>query len=109
MDIGMSNLEELSKQYSVILKTLLEHGDSSITPQINQIKSILDVLKIMPSDESEDIIIEKVRKMNDFLYPPRGGLAEFYIWSDDFDERIKLNEPLDIAKQTTWNILNHSS
>lgn len=36
--------------------------------------------------------------MNESLYPPRGGLGEFYVWDDDYDKRIDLNEPIDKAK-----------
>jgi hypothetical protein len=102
----MNKIEELIKQYKVILKSLLQYGDASNKPQINQICLIVDLLEESRNTESEDTLLNRIKKLNDILYPPRGGLEESYIWSDDFDKRIELNKPLDHAKERTWNILN---
>lgn len=32
------------------------------------------------------------------MYPARGGLTDFYVWRDDFDERINANKPLNTVK-----------
>lgn len=99
-------LAELKKEYTNLLNILGKYGDVTVRPQINQIKDILDLLESFSSNNIDNTAIEELRKMNDVLYPPRGGLSEFYIWSDNFDERMKLNEPLDRAKKITWKILN---
>ncbi|MBC1372695.1 hypothetical protein HB847_10000 [Listeria booriae] len=53
-----------------------------------------------------DEVVEALRRISNSLYPPYGGLGEFYIWVDDFDERMKLNESLDKARDFTWKTLN---
>lgn len=99
-------LAELKKEYKNLLDILDEYGGVSVRPQINQIKDILDLLESFSSNNVDDTVLDELRKMNDVLYPPRDGLSEFYIWSDDFDERMKLNKPLDRAKKIIWKLLN---
>jgi hypothetical protein len=40
------------------------------------------------------------------MYPPRGGLTDFFVWRDDFEERRKANQPLDQIKENLKNIFN---
>ncbi|EUJ43395.1 hypothetical protein HB825_05305 [Listeria booriae] len=102
----MDKLDLLKEQYLVILKEMTRYGSSSNRPQIRQIKNILEFIDDVKNGEITDEVFEELRRMNDSLYPPHGGLGEFYIWADDFDERMKLNEPLDKARDFTWNTLN---
>ncbi|MBC1317293.1 hypothetical protein [Listeria booriae] len=102
----MDKLDLLKEQYLVILKEMTRYGSSSNRPQIRQIKNILEFIDDVKNGEITDEVFEELRRMNDSLYPPHGGLGEFYIWADDFDERMKLNEPLDKASDFTWNTLN---
>ncbi|MGG5342512.1 hypothetical protein [Enterococcus sp. AZ192] len=98
----MDKISILKTQYQVLLESLILYGDASNNPQISTIKLILDKL-----DKCNDIdYLEEIRKLNDSLYPPRGGLGEFYIWDNDYDKRILINEPIDKAKDITWDILN---
>lgn len=97
----MDNITILKAQYRILLEGLIEYGDSSNKPQISIIKSILDKLETVDGDD-----LEEIRKMNDSLYPPRGGVGEFFIWDSDYDKRVLLNGPIDKAKQITWTILN---
>ena len=73
----MKDIKILKTQYQILLDNLLDSN-----PDMTQIKT-----------------------MNESLYPPRGGLGEFYVWDDDYDKRIDLNEPIDKAKSITWEIL----
>ena len=43
------------------------------------------------------------------MYPPRGGLTEFFIWREDFDERVKANQPLENLKNGLDEIINPSA
>lgn len=85
---------------------MTRYGSSSNRPQISQLKNILEFIDKVNSGEVTDEVFEELRRMNNSLYPPHGGLGEFYIWADDFDERMKLNESLDKARDFTWNTLN---
>lgn len=66
----MSKLERLKEQYKVILNLLIKYGDTSMNPQINQVKSILRLLDDTSPEVSEELIVKKARKMNDSS--PRG-------------------------------------
>lgn len=98
----MGNIKLLRKQYTVLLDTLIKYGNQSNISQITTIRLILDKLN---TNENE-VNLDEIRKLNDSLYPPRGGLGDFYIWADDFDTRLQLNESSDKAKAVTWEILN---
>lgn len=39
------------------------------------------------------------------MYPPRGGLSEFFIWRADFEERINANKDLDNIQNELKKIL----
>lgn len=35
-----------------------------------------------------------IREIKDILYPPRGGLSDFFVWKNDYLERLKLMKKL---------------
>lgn len=49
--------------------------------------------------------MQELRKMHEALFPPRGGLSEFFIWSNDFDERLRINKPLEEVRRKLWAII----
>lgn len=98
----MNKIHILKSEYHILLENLMKHGDENCRPQIRIINQILDELNNC-KDEKD---LEKICKLNDALYPARGGLSEFYIWHSDYDKRMLLNEPLDKAKDTIWSILH---
>lgn len=54
------------------------------------------------SDESEDFKSEYVLESYKTLYTGRAGLTEYYIWDNDYDTRMKLNEPLERIRNDLW-------
>jgi len=50
-------------------------------------------------------LLEDLRRMNNTLYPPRGGLSDFFIWPNDFSERVRLNGTLNNIEENIWRIL----
>lgn len=98
----MVSINLLRKQYQLLLAALIKHGNQSNAPQLSTIRLILDKL----NRNEEEVNLDEIRQINDDLYPPRGGLGEFYIWDDDYETRMGLNEPIDKAKAITWEILN---
>ncbi len=78
------------KELYLRLLTIIEtYGKGEIDGQINQVKFIISCLE---DNDFEKLNPEKQRealgKMHEALFPPRGGLSEFFIWSNDFDERL---------------------
>lgn len=98
----MDTINTLKTEYRLILESLKKYGDQSNKPQVTLVKLILD--KLEHYKDGDDLT--EIRKINDSLYLPRGGLGEFYIWDNDYDKRVMLNEPIDKAKKVTWKILN---
>ncbi len=101
------NTEELleTKMLLIELKKLLEmYGDSSINIQYKIVESTISII-------DSDIHIEEKSRLviNNYknLYPARGGLSDFYIKSDNYKERLELNEPLDKISDSLWNIFKN--
>ncbi|EUJ26618.1 Uncharacterised protein [Listeria grayi] len=101
----MDKIIILQEQYQLLLKYLNKYGDSSLNPQISNIKLILEIL----NKDKNGTNLDNIREINDSLYPPRGGLSEFFIWDNDYEKRVLLNEPVDRAKEITWDILNNEN
>lgn len=38
-------------------------------------------------------------------FSPKGQMSEFNIWREDFEERVKLNGPLDDIRDRLWELL----
>jgi hypothetical protein len=102
-----NKIESLIGLYSNLLKILETYGRGEIASQIRVIKKVLEFLiSLSSSTELEEKHINEVRKMHESLFPPRGGLSDFFIWSNDYDERIQLNEPLENVRKEIHDILN---
>ncbi|WP_419964196.1 hypothetical protein [Pantoea vagans] len=39
------------------------------------------------------------------MYKGNGSFSDYYIWHDDFEQRVKLNKPLDSIKENIWKII----
>lgn len=83
-------------------KTIQKYGEKYY---LSQIKTLYDIVQCIDADidvkEKTKYILDRYR----VLYPPHGGLNEFYIQDDDFTTRLKLNEPLDALKEDLWGII----
>ena len=62
----MKDIKMLKTQYQIVLDNLIHYGDKSHIPQIQTIKSILNLLDSNPD-------MTQIKTMNESLYPPRGG------------------------------------
>lgn len=86
------NLKELVKIY----------GEKHYRIQIGIIEGIIDCINSDLSDnEKSEYVIRNYKN----LFPPNGGLSDFYIHHDSYDERLKLNKPLDEINDKLWSII----
>ncbi len=53
-----------------------------------------------------DKVFDEVKASYHSMYPPHGGLTDFFVWRDDFEERVKANQPLDNVKNELKEILD---
>ncbi|MUK87591.1 hypothetical protein GMD78_04145 [Ornithinibacillus sp. L9] len=103
-----ADLIQLKQLYTELLDITERHGKGEIDYQIQEIKNVINIIHgtIINGDKDSEEVLQKVRKINRNIYPPRGGLTDFFIWSNDVDQRIKLNEPLSNIGNKIWEILN---
>lgn len=98
-EMELKKIKELFMQLSRIVR---KYGKSQYRIQLESIDHILECIE---SDITLDQKIAYILRKYKLLYPPYGGLSEFYIHSDDFKERLRLNEPLDKINDELWQIL----
>lgn len=85
------------------------HGKGEVDSQINSVKDIINYINNIEYKKLKtEKHVKKIKEMHKTLFPPRGGLSDFFIWSNDYDERIRLNEPLDKVRKEIWEILSGS-
>ena len=100
----LKDINELKQLFEELLSIVDKYGDNSLDNQKKIIKHIIDTIINVNIDDLEKQFIEIQRDYKN-LYPARGGLSEFYIWNDNFNERQKLNEPLSRIRERLWEIL----
>lgn len=100
----LEDINELKQLFEELLLIVDKYGDNTINNQKKIIKRIIDKIVGIDINNFEKQFIEIQRDYKN-LYPAKGGLSEFYIWNDDFNERQKLNEPLSKITERLWEIL----
>ena len=81
--------------------------------QINQNDSTIESSKKigenavdnLENDEENNIKKKYIIEIYKLLYTGRGGLTEYYIWDNDYEIRMKLNEPLERIRNDLWSIM----
>lgn len=85
------NLEQIHKLLTELKKYLSKHYDKSIEYQYAILTYTLNVLDSNePIDYKKNYVVEAYK----ILYTTKIGLSNYYIWDDDYNRRIKLNQPL---------------
>ncbi|OJD70048.1 hypothetical protein BAU27_27525 [Bacillus sp. NH11B] len=64
--------------------------------QISEVRYVINILNECQNNNyiNFDDVINEIKLTYSNLYPPRGGLSDFFIWKADFNERVRANEPL---------------
>ncbi|GLV66925.1 hypothetical protein Bmyc01_55940 [Bacillus mycoides] len=89
----IDKLEKLFSELGVILEGN-KKGD--IDYQISEVRYVINILNECQNNNYIDFddVINEIKLTYSNLYPPRGGLSDFFIWKADFNERVRANEPL---------------
>lgn len=93
---------ELRELFVQLGKIVQRYGEKYYTIQL---EIISDIIKCIDSGINKEEKTEYIRNKYKALYPSRGGLSEFYIHNDDFQTRLKINEPLDKLRDMIWMIM----
>lgn len=98
------NLDIIKKLFTELRDYLaLQQGNSII----NMLRLVKNTVNVLESGESEAFKSEYVLESYKSLYTERAGLTEYYIWDNDYDTRMKLNEPLERIRIDLWGIMKH--
>ena len=96
------NFDALKKLFTELRDYLELQNDNSI---VNIRKLVNNTVVVLESDKSESFKSEYVLDAYKSLYTGRGGLTEYYIWDNDYDKRMRLNEPLERIRDDLWEIM----
>ena len=96
------NFDALKKLFTEFRDYLELQNDNSI---VNIRKLVNNTVVVLESDKSESFKWEYVLDAYKSLYTGRAGLTEYYIWDNDYDKRMRLNEPLERIRDDLWEIM----
>ena len=96
---------EIIKSLFSELQTFLELQDDNSIRDIQ--KAVRNTVSVLESDESNTFKADYAVEVYKNLFTGRAGLTEYYIWDDDYEKRVKLNEPLDKIRSELWKIMKH--
>ena len=96
------NFYALKKLFTELRDYLELQNDNSI---LNIRKLVINIVAVLESDESDSFKSLYVLDAYKSLYTGRAGLTEYYIWDNDYDKRMKLNEPLERIRNDLWEIM----
>lgn len=96
------DLNRIKLLFTELNNFLINYNDSSIASSKKMVGNAVDILE---SDESDDIKKKYIIEIYKLLYTGRGGLTEYYIWDNDYEIRMKLNEPLERIRNDLWSIM----
>lgn len=107
MESGNNIIDKLEELFSDLLVILESNSNNDIEYQISMVRYIIRLLKQCINNHYLDSnnVINEIRSLHKKIYPPRGGLSDFFIWREDFNERVKANEPLEKIGNELWMIL----
>lgn len=75
---------------------------------IHAINNIINYLLSNKNAKDENYIVNEVRKKLQSIYGGMGSFSDYYIWRDNYEERVKENEKLDSILDQIWTILDYS-
>lgn len=106
-DYEIKKAYHLLKLFNELLLILNREDTGEISVAIKIIKNSIDILTTSLNTDQKNIrkTLTEVRLFYKSLYPPHGGLSDFFIWRDDFDERVKVNQPLESVQDEIWRLL----
>lgn len=112
----MKDPEEIKKDlarvgdlFRSLLYILENEGDDQVDYARNELRNNIRLIETVfgsaPNQADLNEILTEIKESYQRMYPPRGGLTEFFIWREDFDQRLRANQPLDRIKDELKVIL----
>ena len=92
------DIEKLITLFRKLYKIVVDKDKNFKYTVEKRIIDIIDLLNIYKNDETlelKKIIVGTYRG----LYPPRGGLTEFFFWDNNYETRMEINKELEGVKK----------
>jgi hypothetical protein len=107
---GVNDLSRVREFFKALLDILETEGDYEIDYAQNELKNNISLIDEALKNDAADLraIFSEIRRSYQSMYPPHGGLTDFFVWRDDFEERRKANQPLDQIKENLKDIFTHN-
>lgn len=95
--------EKAAALYMELWNHLKSLNQKSLSIQTNNAHEAVRVLAAAASEEEKEEIIRTYYRI---LYPGgRGGLSDVVLWSEDYETRLALNEPIHRIEKELWNLI----
>lgn len=103
----LTRVKELFQQLLFILE---KEGDFEVNYAKSELAENIRVLEgvlssNMNAAEAQEVLVQ-IKTSFKSMYPPRGGLSEFFIWREDYQERLDANKHLDQIQSELKALLN---
>lgn len=95
------NIDRIKELFYQLQEYLKRYGDTSIK---NQCRIVENTIACMNSDKGDEYKFNYTIESYKALFTGKGGLTDFYVWDDDFDKRLKINEPYEKIIDELWDI-----
>ena len=104
--IIFNRVKSLSQQLLFILET---EGNYEVNYAKNELAKNIRVLEGVLNNNVDTVkaqeVLGQIKTSFKSMYPPRGGLSEFFVWREDYEERLKANKYLDEIQSELRKIL----
>ena len=99
-----TTINELTDIFEKIHEILLREKEDNWIRGINSIRDRLH--KAKTSGSNIDEIYKDVGASYRYMNSGAGSFADFMVWRDDFDERLRLNQEFEVLADKAWKLLD---
>ncbi len=101
-------ISRIKDLFTELLRLLETEGGAEVDYAKKELQRNVLMIEAVLSDITVDFdkVFDEVKASYHSMYPPHGGLGDFFVWRDDFEERVKANQPLDNVKNELKEILD---
>ncbi len=101
----ISRIKDLFRE---LLRLLETEGGAEVDYAKKELQRNILIIEEVLSNITVDFdkVFGEVKASYHSMYPPHGGLTDFFVWRDDFEERVKANQSLDNVKNELKEILD---
>jgi len=106
MNSKIIRIKDLLQQLFLELKNEESNDNSFIINQVEYSLVLINkYLCNLNKNNDEKQLFDQLREIYKGMNHPRVGLSDYFIWRNDFDERVKANKSLDEIKKSLYKLL----